>query len=242
VKKLPLPLTAKPSIAVLPSNDPSGDSYQEYLIQQERKRLAEARAKVEHELLEKEKKKLTLVPKTVSSTKVSLRTEPKLILDSYMQTTLKKYGFFDARLNPQGSFDNHFVDNGDGTVTDRSTGLMWQKSGSSTMRSRDKAQGYVSKLNETLFAKYWDWRLPTIDELASLLEGNQKNGLYIDPVFNEKQKRYWSSDIRDDSLYRKEIWIVDFATGRLTAGFIASQGTDASQFESNYVRAVRSTK
>jgi hypothetical protein len=136
---------------------------------------------------------------------ISLRAEPEEILDHAIRTTLAKYGFFDARLNPQGSFDNHFVDNGDGTVTDRSTGLMWQKTGSSTLRSKGKAHGYVNKLNETRFAGYWDWRLPTIEEFASLLEREQKNGLHIDPVLDEKQKRCWTADKGDYSAQREEV-------------------------------------
>jgi len=44
---------------------------------------------------------------------------------------LVKYDFFDDSRNPLGSFVNDLVDNNDGTVTDKATGLMWQKSGSS---------------------------------------------------------------------------------------------------------------
>lgn len=58
----------------------------------------------------------------------------------------------------------NFVDNGDGTVTDEITGLMWQKADGGEMTWED-ALTYCENLN---LAGYSDWRLPTIKELASL--------------------------------------------------------------------------
>ncbi len=68
-----------------------------------------------------------------------------------------------------------YTDNGDGTVTDNVTGLMWQKSAD---MNGDGIINYDDKLtyNETLaiadtfsLAGYPDWRLPTIKELYSLI-------------------------------------------------------------------------
>lgn len=51
------------------------------------------------------------------------------------------------------------VDNGDGTVTDTDTGLMWlQDAGASGWRSWDEAQAWAENLE---FAGYDDWRLPS---------------------------------------------------------------------------------
>jgi hypothetical protein len=83
---------------------------------------------------------------------------------------------------------NDYKDNQDGTVTDQATGLMWQKSGSDMYITYKKAEDYIEQLNRTRFAGCKDWRLPTADELISLLEPEkQSNGLYINPVFDEKQ-------------------------------------------------------
>ncbi len=43
---------------------------------------------------------------------------------------LKKHNFYDSDWNKSGDFKNDFKDNGNGTVSDRKTGLMWQQSGS----------------------------------------------------------------------------------------------------------------
>ncbi|MCP4155699.1 MAG: DUF1566 domain-containing protein [bacterium] len=85
-----------------------------------------------------------------------------------------------------------YTDNGDGTVTDNITGLMWQKSpdtdgngviNSSDKRSYDEA---VSGAEALTLGNYTDWRLPTIKELYSLIdfngtdpmvEGNDTSGL-----------------------------------------------------------------
>ena len=60
---------------------------------------------------------------------------------------LVEYGFFDISRNPDGSFVNDLVDNNDGTVTDKATGLMWQKSGSSTRLDNQRANIYIERSN-----------------------------------------------------------------------------------------------
>ena len=65
-----------------------------------------------------------------------------------------------------------FVDNGDETVTDRETGLMWKKT--DTMIDLKKWVNYqepwitCASLTKTSSREYDDWRLPTKDEMLSL--------------------------------------------------------------------------
>jgi len=71
------------------------------------------------------------IPNAISGDPVSLRNQATQILDKDVKAMLAKYNFFDRTKHPGGAFVNDFVDNGNGTVTDRATGLMWQKDGSS---------------------------------------------------------------------------------------------------------------
>jgi hypothetical protein len=70
--------------------------------------------------------------------------------------------------------EERFIDNGDGTVTDHKTGLMWTKT--DTMNDMEKwvnyldSADYARELKENQFAGYDNWRLPTKDEMASLYD------------------------------------------------------------------------
>jgi len=119
-------------------------------------------------------------------------------------------------------------DNGDGTITDYATALMWQQSGSDTGLNFEEAVAYVQELNYRRFAGFRDWRLPTIDELRSLLTSErQSNGLYIEPIFEYKPENlFLSSSLCGESSARR----VDFRSGFVPYYF---------KSHSDYVRAVR---
>ncbi len=65
-----------------------------------------------------------------------------------------------------------YTDNGDGTVTDNNTGLMWQK-GTQAKLTFDEGPVNAGKLT---LAGYNDWRVPTIKELYSLMNFNGYTG------------------------------------------------------------------
>ena len=70
--------------------------------------------------------------------------------------------------------------NGDGTVTDTCTGLMWR---SNAVRGVTIGQAFGFAANAT-FAGYDDWRLPTVFE-AYDLKGGRDGGVPIGPGFGE---------------------------------------------------------
>ena len=87
------------------------------------------------------------------------------------------------------------VINDDKVVIDHATGLMWHQNGSDNYMKRNAAKQWVRDLNSRGHAEYSDWRLPTVEEVASLLEPSEKDGgLYIDPIFSNKQEWIWSGD------------------------------------------------
>jgi len=111
-------------------------------------------------------------------------------------------------------------------IKDNTTHLMWQKSGSSEYVSYKEVWQYIRKLNSDRFAGYNDWRLPTVDELTSLLTKEKQYGdMYIHLLFDKKQTYCWSSDRRTSS----RAWYVDFTGGRVPLYNI----------DDHHVRAVR---
>jgi len=98
------------------------------------------------------------------------------------------------------------VDNGNGTLTDRSTGLMWAQKDSYADLGRclayTEARQYVQELKT---GGHGDWRMPTLDELASIYDPTQENvkawdknpdyPLALDKLFADGAAYwYWSSD------------------------------------------------
>ena len=122
-------------------------------------------------------------------------------------TTVFGYNFADGRLkgypkyNPQsgnpatmyfrlvrGVTDygiNNYVDNGDGTITDNATGLMWQQADDGNTRDWENSLSYAEGLS---LAGYDDWRLPNAKELHSILDYTRcpdvTNSPAIDPLFS----------------------------------------------------------
>jgi len=87
-----------------------------------------------------------------------------------------------------------YTDNGDGTFTDTSTGLMWQSSVDGASYTWNEAAGTASNIyNPTSLAVcknlrvggYTDWRLPT--------EIEAKNLKYHDQINNKINTNYWTS-------------------------------------------------
>jgi serine/threonine-protein kinase len=97
-------------------------------------------------------------------------------------------------------------------VVDNATGLMWMRAGNGNYLEWDEAQKWVTKLNQLGYAGYQDWRLPTLEEAASLLESNKRDALYIDPVFSRRQDGCWTGDKKSEF----SVWHVDFEVGSIS--------------------------
>lgn len=133
--------------------------------------------------------------------------------------------------------DSRYIQIQNGTVYDRSTGLMWKQCpegaagvgctmGEPQAFKLDEAK---RRVREWRFAGYADWRLPTQDELRSLLV-RRCYGVGIDGVTFPRTPagRFWTSD--PATYYPDSAWTLDFRRGHL------GYGTKRDAF---YVRLVR---
>ena len=152
-----------------------------------------------------------------------LRAETAIVAEEELPAIAARYNLFDSRYNPAGGFKNSLVDNGDGlTVSDRATGLMWQRGGYDITSIRNLKK-IVSEINQAKLAGYGDWRLPTIEEALSLLEPRENfKGVYLHPCFSKKEPYIFTADERRPGGY----WFVDFkqataywASGTIPGGF-----------------------
>lgn len=80
---------------------------------------------------------------------------------------------------------NDFQVNGDGTITDNATGLMWMQDDNGEGLTWTEALNYAENAD---YAGYNDWRLPNAKELQSIVDYTRApsvtNSPAIDPLFN----------------------------------------------------------
>jgi serine/threonine protein kinase len=87
--------------------------------------------------------------------------------------------------------------NSEGTVTDRLNSLAWQQAGSDHPVTWHEAHKYIERLNRGSFAGRASWRLPTVNELISLVtEIPRAADLCVEPIFDQAQRWLWSADRR----------------------------------------------
>jgi len=65
---------------------------------------------------------------------------------------------------------NLFRINGDGTISDLATGLMWQQTDNGSGIDWENALAYVQMQNKANYLGHNDWRLPNVKELQSLVD------------------------------------------------------------------------
>jgi len=147
-----------------------------------------------------------------------------------------------------------FTDNGDGTITDHLTGLMWLKdaecissgNGINWQDALDKAAQFnqdPASLNCYQYnyqaLSYTDWRVPNINELESLVHAGKAvqhiwlgdNGFY-NPIASD----LWSSTTNNSG--KSWAWVLDLGAGEIRA----ADKSAAAYYQSNRVILVRSAQ
>jgi hypothetical protein len=125
--------------------------------------------------------------------------------------------------------DSRFTNNGDGTVTDMQTGLMWARcrqgfqgavcdTASSVATSTftwAEALALNSATSDTVILLRTDWRLPNIKELQSLVERSCSNPAINDSVFpNTGNSFFWSAS--PYAFVTNSAWGVFFSDGSVS--------------------------
>ncbi len=84
--------------------------------------------------------------------------------------------------------ENNFKDNKNGTISDKATGLMWQKSDSQKGLNWEEALAYAAEMNEKKYLGHNDWRVPDVKELQSIVDYTRSpettSSAAIDPIFD----------------------------------------------------------
>lgn len=146
--------------------------------------------------------------------------------------SLKDNNYADKYYNSTGDYKNKYekkIIKGDSVVIDKASGLMWMQDGSEDYYVYKDADKWTVRLREKGYAGFHDWRIPTFDEAATVLENKESAGgsLFIDPVFSGKQRYIW---VGNKSAKKDHWWAVDFYGGDWNE---VPDGTTA------YVRLVR---
>lgn len=167
--------------------------------------------------------------------KVTLRSETASLTKDEVMQVIEEKGFHCPGNKVKGAFRQNYEEatlQGIDVIIDHTTDLMWQKVQDETRFDWREVEAYVAQMNQEKLAGFADWRIPTVEELLSLMESSPKNGKYIDPLFETDILSTWSIDEVTDAL--AGAWFVDFTEG------IAADGNRAAGL--GHVRLVRTAK
>jgi len=183
--------------------------------------------------LTEEKRKEEAEQQQILAAMTKLRSQYKDLSVNDVKAMLKERRFFEKYYNKTGDFKNHFevrTINQGTIVVDFATGLIWHQFGSESYMSMARVKPWLEDLNKRVYAGYSDWRLPTLEEAASLLENQESNsGLFIDEVFAGEQRFIWTGDTNGND----KGWVIDFYSGDITMVVLTTMV---------YVRPVRTMK
>lgn len=145
--------------------------------------------------------------------KVALfRAVPATLSEAQVIEMIKRNNFFALNWNDNADgFQNEFViEDIDGykVIVDENAGLTWQQNGSEKDIPQDEVDQYINSINKIRYAGFDDWRLPTLEEVMTLMEPYANlQELHIDPIF----KGLWCIWTADKNEFDQR-WALNFYT------------------------------
>ncbi|MCB2182294.1 MAG: protein kinase [Desulfobulbaceae bacterium] len=118
------------------------------------------------------------------------------------QSARKLFGLNEL-FHSSGGRNQFSIKKGEKIIADKSAGLLWQQKGSQYALSWSEAVSYVTDLNEKKYGGTNNWRLPTVNELFSLVSSRTE----IQSARHQTPRKnwLWSSDQHG----KRDAWFVD---------------------------------
>uniref|UniRef100_UPI004047E35B Lcl domain-containing protein n=1 Tax=Mariniflexile sp. TaxID=1979402 RepID=UPI004047E35B len=198
-------------------------------------------------------KELPTVEEVLATIKSSKNSKLKVLAKNYVLTTtgqvhtynavgktitdLKKgNAFYGQDGNYQKGQKMSYTDNGDRTITDNVTGLIWAKDQSTESQDWTETDAYCKNLN---LGGYSDWRMPTIKELWSITDKSTGWPYINTNYFNLVSKD--GAEQRDQHTWSSNFYLVNTPESKKRVAFIVNDWTGHIKALDGrrYVRAVR---
>jgi TPR repeat protein len=142
-----------------------------------------------------------------------LRREYRTLDEQTISAMLAAKNIFDARRNPAGNFPHQYEAvrvAGLRLILDRASDLVWTRQQNLVRMNLKKSIRWIESLNGIEYGGIRDWRLPTLEEAASLLcQGTEAGKIFLDEVFGGDVREIWTGDGFTES----ESWSIDFLGG-----------------------------
>jgi TPR repeat protein len=150
---------------------------------------------------------------TIEPVAAVLRRECTSLDEQEISAMLGGKNMFDAQRNPSGNFRHQYEMRQVAElrlIADRATRLVWMRQQNLVRMSLEKIKDWIASLNRVRYGGIGDWRLPTVEEAASLLQKNPGDEkIFLDAIFGADITSIWTGDSSGESMS----WIVDFQNG-----------------------------
>ena len=178
---------------------------------------------------------MEITSETVTTLAVKFSKEEKIHHEAYLkqQTEFEHSRFMslmeerDKKLRIDNLTRSGFIEHGNGTVTDSRLHLMWMQcaQGQTGMACEGTALAYTwdaamliaphlnQRPNDPQGLGYADWRLPSVEELQSLVVKDERPTICSEAFPNAPASMFWSSTLVEEG--GNEAWNVYFGTGSM---------------------------